>query len=261
LSPVPTVGRIRLASVLLFSIALTCTNALAFGTDGHQTVALIAQARLTPKARAEIDRLLAFEPGASLASVSTWADEQRSPATAAWHYVNFPRSSCEYLPSRDCPDGKCVVSAIEEQAKILGSAAPDEVRLTALKYIVHLVGDVHQPLHAGYQHDKGGNTYQLQAFGRGSNLHSVWDSGLIRNLNEPPASLAKRLLNQPVPAAAAQIDPRVAAQESCAIVRMNDFYPDRQLRADYVDKFTVIAEQRLNLAGYRLASLLNQAMR
>ena len=253
--------RSHLAAAMLVSVALTCTNAFAFGTDGHQTVALIEQAQLTPKARAEVDRLLALEPGATLASISTWADENRNPATAAWHYVNFPRTSCEYQEARDCPNGKCVVAAIEEQTKILASSATDDARLTALKYIVHLVGDVHQPLHAGYQDDKGGNTHQLQAFGRGTNLHSVWDSGLIRNLNEPPATLAKRLLNQPVPVGSVQVDPRIAAQESCAIVKMADFYPDRQLRPEYVAKFTAIAEQRITLAGYRLATILNQAIR
>jgi hypothetical protein len=205
--------------------------------------------------------LLALEPGATLASISTWADEHRNPATAAWHYVNFPRTSCEYQASRDCADGKCVVAAIEDQAKILASSAPDEIRLKALKYIVHLVGDVHQPLHAGYQDDKGGNTYQLQAFGRGSNLHSLWDSGLIKNLNEEPTTLAKRLLDKPIPEGSAEIDPKIAAQESCSIVGATDFYPDRKVRADYVEKFTPIVEQRLTLAGYRLAALLNQTMR
>ena len=73
------------------------------------------------------------------------------------------------------------------------SLAPDEQRLKAMKYLVHLVGDVHQPLHAAYLDDKGGNTYQLQAFMRGSNLHAAWDTGLIRSQNEDAYAMAARL--------------------------------------------------------------------
>lgn len=116
-----------------------------------------------------------------MASVSTWADEVRSRETAAWHYVNPPDGSCSYEPARDCPGGNCVVEAINGQVAILKSRASDAERLVALKWVVHLVGDVHQPLHAGFKGDKGGNRYQVQAFGRGMNLHSLWDGGLIRN--------------------------------------------------------------------------------
>jgi len=156
---------------------------MAWGSEGHQVIALIAQSQLTPKARGEVDRLLKLEPGATLDSVSTWADEHRNPSTAPWHYVNFPRETCVYEQARDCPDGKCVVGAIERQSKILAFATTDEERLAALKFLVHFVGDVHQPLHAGYLDDKGGNTYQLQAFMRGTNLHALWDTVIIRSFN------------------------------------------------------------------------------
>ncbi len=79
-----------------------------------------------------------------MVSVSTWADEHRSPATAAWHYINFPRGDCQYEQERDCPDGKCVVDAIRKQTSILQFDVNDEKRLIALKYLVHLVGNVHQ---------------------------------------------------------------------------------------------------------------------
>ena len=159
---------------------------MAWGAQGHQVVATIALARLSAPARAEVDRLLSLEPGATLASIATWADENRDPPTASWHYVNFPRNSCRYDAKRDCPDGQCVVEAINRQAEVLASRAPDRERLLALKYVVHFVADVHQPLHAGHADDRGGNTYQLRAFGDGTNLHALWDFGLIRSLNEAP---------------------------------------------------------------------------
>ena len=146
------------------------------------------------------------------------------------------------------------MAAIERQAELLGSTAPDDVRLRALKYLVHFVGDVHQPLHAGYRDDKGGNTYQLQVFMRGSNLHAVWDSGLIKNLNEDADVLAKRLHLKTLSGRwmAAQ-----AAEESCRIVGTSGFYPGRLVDARYITEFTPIMEQRLALAGSRLAQLLN----
>ena len=99
--------------VFIAALATTLSaSTFAWGVDGHRTIALIAQETLTPKARAEVDRLLTLEPGATMASVSTWADEHRNPATIKWHYVNFPRTSCEYDERRDCPDGSCVVGAI-----------------------------------------------------------------------------------------------------------------------------------------------------
>ena len=238
--------------------------ARAWGSDGHKTIALITQAQLTPKARAEVDRLLALESGATLASISTWADEHKNRATAPWHYVNFPRGSCTYDAQRDCPDGNCLIGAIHRQAEILGSNAPAEKRLQALKYVVHLVGDVHQPLHAGYADDKGGNRYQVQFSGRGTNLHSMWDSGLIKALNESPVVLAARLSKERVKTSTGRttnkFDPVQAAEESCRIVGKEGFYPGRTVNRDYVAKYQTILEEQLVIAGTRLASVLNQVL-
>lgn len=246
--------------VIAFTVGLMASAAHAWGTEGHQVVALIAQAQLTPKTRAEVQRLLALEPGETLSSISTWADEHRNPASAAWHYVNFPRDTCQYVPDRDCPDGKCVVDAIQKQLAVLASNTTDEQRLIALKYLVHFVGDVHQPLHAGYLDDKGGNTYQLQAFMRGTNLHAVWDTGLIKNLNQSSDELAARLSKGTSASLASNLSPAGAAEESCRIVASDGYYPDRKLGQDYVDKFTPVAEQRLRVAGDRLAGLLNRGL-
>lgn len=85
--------RLSVGFVLVFGAV---SFAQAWGSEGHQVIALIAQAQLTPKAKAEVDRLLANEPGESLASISNWAHEHRNPATAPWHYINFPRGDCVY---------------------------------------------------------------------------------------------------------------------------------------------------------------------
>jgi hypothetical protein len=234
-------------------------QALAWGAEGHQVIAKLADSQLTPKARAEINRLLAQEPDATLASVSTWADEHRNPATAPWHYVNFPRGDCSYAADRDCPDGKCVVGAITKQVEILGSNTTDDKNLLALKYVIHFVGDVHQPLHAGYGDDRGGNSYQLQAFMRGSNLHAVWDTGLIRYLNQDADTLTSRLSKAEVPGAA--FNAIKAAEESCRIVAKPSFYPGRLVDVPYIEEYTPVMEQRLAVAGARLASILNWLFR
>jgi hypothetical protein len=224
-------------------------------------VASLAETQLSAKVHAEVDRLLALEPGATLQTISTWADEHRNPATGPWHYVNFPRETCTYDAARDCPDGNCVVGAITKQLEILSSNAPDEVRLKALKYVVHYVGDVHQPLHAGYVDDKGGNTFQLQAFMRGSNLHSFWDSGLIKNLNEDLDALTKSLIAKRDDPKGADLNVVHAAEESCKIVGTPGFYPERLVGQDYVERYTPVMVQRFTVAGARLAGLLNRTFR
>ncbi|SDP92937.1 S1/P1 Nuclease [Rhodoferax sp. OV413] len=238
-------------------VLTTLSVAHAWGTEGHQVIALIAQSQLSPKAKAEVDRLLAQESGDTLPSISTWADEHRNPSTAPWHYINFPRGDCVYVEQRDCPDGRCVVGAIKKQLEILGSRAPDNSKLTALKYLVHFVGDVHQPLHAGYQDDKGGNKYQLQAFLKGSNLHAVWDSGLIKNLSEEPEAMAVRLQKLTAGMPLENLNGVNAAEESCTIVSQQGFYPERLVELPYIQRYTPVVERRLAVAGARLADVLN----
>jgi hypothetical protein len=252
-------ARSRVLALAAACLSLVSQAALAWGADGHRLVATVAEGMLTPTARSEINRLLALEPGATLASISTWADEVRNPATAAWHYVNFPREgSCTYNAEQLCPGGACVVSAIERQAAVLGSAEPDVDRLRALKYVVHFVGDIHQPLHAGYADDRGGNSYQLQAFGRGSNLHSVWDSGLIRNW---PGGLPALQAAVEADSAAGGGTAQGWAEISCRIVATAGFYPPtHQLEADYPDKWNGSVVHQLSLASRRLAETLNRLL-
>lgn len=243
-----------------FAMTATVSVAHAWGSEGHQIIAAIAQQNLQPAAAKEVDRVLALEPGATLVSISTWADEHRSPATAAWHYINFPKGNCQYEQERDCPDGKCVVEAIRKQTSILQFDVNDEKRLNALKYLVHLVGDVHQPLHAGWAEDRGGNNYQLQAFMRGSNLHAWWDTGMIRYVEEHEGPLLPKLQAKKSPSVPKDWKPETAAVESCSIVDQQGFYPGRLVDVEYINKHRDTLGQRLHTAGLRLAALLNKVM-
>ncbi len=122
-----------------------------------------------------------LEPGESLADISIWADSVRRdrPESGPWHYVNVPITEPEYN-ARFCGEKGCVVGKIEDFRKDLANKnLPRAKRREALLFLVHFVQDMHMPLHVGDNHDRGGNDHQVQFFGEGSNLHRVWDSGMI----------------------------------------------------------------------------------
>jgi hypothetical protein len=244
----------------VFALLLLLIPLLGYGwgVKGHQTIALIAQSQLTPATRATIDRLLAQEPGSSLMSISTWSDEHRDGTNTRWHYINFPRGDCHYQKQRDCPDGQCVIEAIKTQRAIFHSTAPDTDKLLALKFLVHLVGDIHQPLHAGFGDDRGGNTYQVQYRTEGTNLHAIWDNAMLEQFGRNPVALANfalsdRSLKKPFPSS----DVVGWAEQSCAIVSAPGFYPGHLVTEDYMEEYAPVAELQILRAGFRLAALLN----
>jgi nuclease S1 len=252
---------------LLLCIALP---ALGWKRDGHRIVAELAQRELRPQVRAEIGRLLAGEAEPTLAGVASWADTLRiadpKDPRASWHYVNFRSGDCDYVPARDCPDGRCVIGAINRQFLVLSDRArPDAERRDALKYLVHFVGDVHQPLHASPRRDKGGNDFQVSLDGRGTNLHAIWDSELVASRGLAPEAYAAELAGRtprPVDPTGSSDRPAVEwALESCRLVRDGGIYPpDHAVDAKYLDAHRSQAEARLQLAGHRLAGLLNFAL-
>jgi hypothetical protein len=242
--------------------------AFAWGPTGHRIVAELAEQRLSPKALAETKRLLATSGQSTLADVASWADDVRSDpkqrqlarATSKMHFINFTNASCHYDPARDCPNGQCVVGGIEKYAAILRDRSrPDRERAEALRFIVHFVGDVHQPLHAGYRKDRGGNDYQIQLDGKGTNLHSIWDSPVLasRKLGWKKYAQALRLK----PGEKAKGNAREWAEESCRITRDGGLYPrGHKLDKRYLDKMRPVAEKRVRLAALRLAKLLNDSL-
>lgn len=262
----------RLVATLFITLTVT-PMACAWGPLGHSVVAELAQRHLSPAAKAEVERLLALDHTKSLADVASWADEIRNDPNqqALWketrplHYIDFRDPSCVYVPPRDCKNGQCVVEAIPHYVAILSDRSqPDAARLQALKFVVHFVGDIHQPLHGGYRDDAGGNTYQVQFQGQGMNLHRVWDSGLLGTRGQDWKTYAKRLDAEgiaPLPASIAPLDKPAAqwAEESCQITR--DIYPaTHKIDQTYVDTELPVADSRLREAGRRLAEVLNLAL-
>lgn len=278
----------RSLSVSLLCLLLGLTAAApvaAWSVLGHRLVGELAERRLTPAARAEVERLLAGESDPTLGGVASWADAlratdpERFKRTSRWHYVNFPAGGCDYRPERDCPNGDCVIAQIRRQRDLLADRSqPLEARRDALKFLVHFVGDVHQPLHAGNWPDKGGNGYQIslrtdlppEEYARkryvdgvmGTNLHSVWDYYVLGSRGLDAEAYADALAAAPpLRPAATRLDPADWARESCRLLDAQALYPPgHKLDHRYLDAQRPLAERQVRLAGERLAALLNGAL-
>lgn len=278
----------RPPALLLIWLLLCATPALAWSELGHRMVGELAERHLNPQARAEVRTLLAGESEPSLAGVASWADRLRASdpeqfkRTAPWHYVNIRDHACHYAPARDCPNGDCIVGAINAQVRILADRSrPLDERRDALKFLVHFVGDLHQPMHAGSRPDKGGNDYQIslrtdlapEAYARlgyangvqATNLHAVWDYYVLGSRGLADRAYADALDAAPWPATDAALvrDDAAAAwaMESCRLIDARRLYPPgHRIDHDYLDTMRPLAEQRVRQAAYRLANLLNTSL-
>jgi len=176
--------------ILFSSIQINAINSPNWGPTGHRTIGTIAERHLSKKTTKQIDKIL---QGESLAFVSTFGDEIKSDNRykkfSPWHYVNFPFDT-KYEDSDKNPKGD-IVSGINYCIDILkneNSSNKDQVFY--LKLLVHLIGDLHQPLHVGRSEDKGGNDIQVRWHNKGTNLHRVWDSNMIESWNMSYTELA-----------------------------------------------------------------------
>ncbi len=253
-------------AALLLGLTLA-TAAHGWTAFGHRLVAQLAYDRLSPATRAQVDALLALEPGADIRNIASWADEIRKQpgfeATGTLHYVNFPYRSCAYEPARDCPDGACVVAALDRYSTALGDRTlPGEKRLEALKFVVHFAGDIHQPMHAGNRDDRGGNRFQVNVNGQGSNLHAVWDYDLLKSAGLDLSGYRDRLASRVAASATEPMAFRDWALESCRLLDADGVYPRRpgKLPKGYLDAHRPQAEARVAQAAARLAALLEQRL-
>ncbi len=164
--------------LFLFGGMLFCLQLHAWGPTGHRVIGAIAENHLTKKTKSEIEQLLGHQ---SLAEVSTWMDEVKSDSrfdhTHSWHYATIPDGS-KYA-TRDNEEGQLVEKIEQLKRTLLCEDSSREAKIEALKFLVHLIGDLHQPLHVGNGTDRGGNDVKVNFFYEKSNLHRVWDSDMI----------------------------------------------------------------------------------
>jgi hypothetical protein len=183
--------KITLILLLLPVIVLANTT---WGKTGHRVTGEIAEAHLTGKAKRVLNDLL---DGHSLAFVSTFADDIKADRAfskySAWHYVNYPLGT-SYRDAEKSEYGDIVMAIEECTAKVKDKNNNREDRVFYLKMLIHLIGDLHQPMHASRAEDKGGNDIQVQWFGEGSNLHRVWDKNLIESYGMTYTELANELV-------------------------------------------------------------------
>lgn len=255
------VRRLRIASLLVLLSA--GAPASAWGPNGHRVVGRIAENHLSEEARAGVRELLGDE---SLARAATWADEIRSEPgwdhAAAWHFISIDDGETLEATERS-PHGD-VLSAMERfEGELRDPEAPREAKAEALRFLVHLVGDVHQPLHVGRRRDAGGNDVLVLWFGEPTNLHTLWDTELVEFQRLSYSELAE-FIDHPSAEEVATWQAtgyRDWIAESLALRPQVYDLGDRKLGYGYAHDAVPIVEHRLLQAGVRLAGLLNDVFK
>jgi len=167
---------------------------LAWGPEGHRAVMILTERYLRPATRARVQELLGAE---TPEDASLWADQiahSTRPETAPWHYIDIPLQDSTIVLARDCPNGQCVLVKTQEFSTVLGDRqASRDAREEALKFVIHFIADLHQPLHCEDHNDRGGNLQPVVFDGHPDNLHWVWDTGLVEAINRDPQELAAKL--------------------------------------------------------------------
>jgi hypothetical protein len=236
-------------------------NSFGWGATGHRVVGYIAQQYLDEETARRIEAILGPE---TIAMGSNWMDAIRSDHaydhTHDWHWVTVPDGE-SYASSEKNPNGD-VIEAIERITALLkaGNLTPDQER-EGLLMLVHLIGDLHQPLHVGTGLDKGGNDVKVEWFWEESNLHRVWDSGMIDSQQLSYTELGDYLLGYATPEKVAEYQStgvRDWAAESQALrAEVYDLPENLKINYEYRYHKWDIVQQRLLQAGIRLADVLN----
>jgi hypothetical protein len=255
--------------------ALIPSPALAWGKTGHRVVAAIADTQLSGLARAHVREILGGAE--SLDEAATWPDEMRSApgvfwqkTATPWHYVTLDGITYDHAP----PEGDALKALVHFRAVLQDPNASLADKQLALRFVVHLVGDLHQPMHVGKCCDRGGNDVKVAWFGKPTNLHAVWDSALVDEEQLSFTELAAKLERHTSAAdviAWWDINPRDWISESGQY--RETLYPAApakgakgkdgrdaalpQLSYEYVYQHTPLMERRLQQAGVRLAAYLN----
>ncbi len=264
--------RTKILASFAAAAALLPSPALAWGKTGHRVVAAIADTELSGLARAHIKQILGQSE--SLDEAANWPDEMRADPSpfwqrtaSPWHYVTLNGISYGHAP----PEGDALEALGRFSKTLRDPTSSLAQKQLALRFIVHLVGDLHQPLHAGKCCDKGGTDVKVSWFGKPTNLHAVWDFEIVDeerlSFTELAAKLERHISDQDV-IAWWNSSPRVWVGESAEI--RDTLYPPASPRGTrskdpsvpelsyaYVHKFTPVMELRLAQAGVRLAAYLN----
>ena len=258
-------------SFLSIAMLLNSVSAFAWGQKGHDIVAAIAEQNLTPKAKKSLNKLLG---GHSIVYYSSWMDSiQNSPyweygynKTKTWHYANVDKGlTYETMPKNENGDVVTALTMLTKEMTENYKELTDSMRVDYVKMIVHMVGDLHCPMHAGRLSDRGGNGFKLKWFGQNTSLHSLWDSKIVesarawsysewaQHLDIVDKKFKKEVVKgdyeQWFTATVANAAKLYEFQESLTDDKMNPY--------QYVYDFSPMLEEQLLLGGLRLAHVLN----
>jgi len=264
---------ISILLVSLVALFLGVTEVSGWGEVGHAIIADIGQALLTAPATQALQKYI---PGKKMDQVSSVPDDYDHTPEGRWseplHFVNMQRGQTQFNFQEDCSKAPgCVVSAIQNYTAVLKSQYSSgkyfDSEPNALVFIIHFVGDSHQPLHIGYTDDLGGNTVKCSFFGVQTELHAVWDTYMIQRYNKDHNSFAQELLqtiksnSTMLPYYSRIMNPVDWANESFDLVRNNVYVGvsgnNPNLSDSYYNANLPIVKLRLMAAGIRLATLLN----
>lgn len=251
---------IYLLAFSFFAISPVNTNTKTWGKTGHRVVGEIASHYLTPEAQQAVNRILGDE---TLASASIWMDQIKSDSkwdyTHPWHYVTIPAGET-YKESEKSPEGDIIKALRTIIDDLKAGNLSIEKEAQDVKMLIHLVGDIHQPLHVGDRDDRGGNGVDVEWFWEPSNLHRVWDSGIINETLLSYTELASSI-NHPTQAQIQKWQNATIldwAYESRALAaKVYDLPKDHEINYDYMYRNYPIIQKRLLMAGIRLAGVLN----
>ena len=254
---------------ILLNVALICAcslNALGWGQKGHDTTAYIAEQHLTDATKAAIDSIL---EGKSIVYWSNWLDNaSHTPEyayTKTWHYKNVDEGE-RYEEAQANPAGDAV-TAIKAQVELLtgktGKTPTVEESQLALKILVHVMGDLHMPLHMGHATDLGGNRVKVKYFGREANLHSIWDSSIPESAHKWSYSEWQQQIDRGDKALEAKIikgNVDYWAKETISLAsRVYDYFPEgKNVSYNEVAEWAPVVEDQFLRGGIRLAHVLNQ---
>ncbi|HEU5154890.1 MAG TPA: S1/P1 nuclease [Gemmatimonadales bacterium] len=233
---------------------------------GHRLIARIAESRLTPHTADAVRSILA---GQSLAAASTWADDIKNqrPQTKPAHFVNIPLEATSYDPATSkCGTGRCIIPEIEKDRQaLMDSGSTDVERTEALRFLIHLIGDLHQPLHVADQGDHGGNDRNVMVQGQWYKLHAVWDGELLktRGLSEDAYyQRLKREMDSLNLAAFEQGSVIDWAMEGHTIAKEHAYHIPKgsHLGDAYIQENLPLIDLALIKAGVRLAKVLNETL-
>ena len=262
------ISRIRTGFTLLVILMIPVLSH-AWGKDGHAVVADVAQHYLNKTASEKVRQLLSVMGAKDMSDVASYADQYRSHhrETGPWHYVDIPLTADNYVPSRDCPDNNCVIDVINNFKQVLNNKSLDDsTRAYALAFLIHFVGDLHQPLHASNNNDKGGNEVGITFFGHSTNLHHIWDTNIITYENLTPTALADTLLSRHAHTNIKSIDKgsiidwALQSHSEAQKVAYGKLPESRVIGEKYMKVALPVVNKQLYRAGVRLAYLLNQIL-